>query len=211
MDKYDIVLDLVEHPDRYTPEQTAQVLSDPEVREIYNLLSRTASACKASEEVADAEVDAEWRRLKPRPRLRWYGSRAASIAVFALSSLVAVAIGVAVTVGVIKEEPKPAGEGQEQAVAAQQAAAIDDTAVAETDTVPSAAEPVLFEDAPLGDILEAVSAAYGVTVSYRTPDAAGLHLHYKLDPALQLSEIVEQLNTFERLNIRLDGETIIVD
>lgn len=145
MDKYDIVLDLVEHPDRYTPEQTAQVLSDPEVREIYNLLSRTASACKASEEVADAEVDAEWRRLKPRPRLRWYGSRAASIAVFALSSLVAVAIGVAVTVGVIKEEPKPAGEGQEQAVAAQQAAAIDDTAVAETDTVPSAAEPVLLK------------------------------------------------------------------
>ena len=90
MDKYDIVLDLVEHPDRYTPEQTAQVLSEPEVREICNLLSKTASACNASEDVADAEVDAEWRRLKPRPRLRWYGSRAASIAVFALSSLVAV-------------------------------------------------------------------------------------------------------------------------
>ena len=68
MDKYDIVLDLVEHPDRYTPEQTAQVLSEPEVREIYNLLSKTASACNASEDVADAEVDAEWRRLKPRPR-----------------------------------------------------------------------------------------------------------------------------------------------
>ena len=96
--------------------------------------------------------------------------------------LVAVAIGVAVTVGVIKEEPKPAEEGQEQAVAAQQAAAIDDTAVAEKDTVPSTAEPVLFEDAPLGDILEAVSAAYGVTVSYRTSEAAGLHLYYKLDP-----------------------------
>ena len=86
-----------------------------------------------------------------------------------------------------------------------------DTAVAEKDTVPSAAEPVLFEDALLGDILEAVSTAYGVTVSYRTSDAAGLHLYYKLDPSLPLSEIVEQLNTFEQLNIHLDGETIIVD
>ena len=111
MDKYDIVLDLVEHPDRYTPEQTAQVLSEPEVREIYNLLSKTASACNASEDVADAEVDAEWRRLKPRPRLRWYGSRAASIAVFALSSLVAVALCVAVAVGVGKEGAKPVGGG----------------------------------------------------------------------------------------------------
>ena len=171
----------------------------------------TASVGKAAADVDDGEGDAELSRLKPRPRLRWYGSRAASIAVFALSSLVAVAIGVAVTVGVIKEEPKPAEEGQEQAVAAQQAAAIDDTAVAEKDTVPSTAEPVLFEDAPLGDILEAVSAAYGVTVSYRTSEAAGLHLYYKLDPSLQLSEIVEQLNTFEQLNLRLDGETIIVD
>lgn len=50
-----------------------------------------------------------------------------------------------------------------------------------------------------------------MTVSYRTSEAAGLHLYYKLDPTLPLSEIVEQLNTFEQLNIRLDGETIIVD
>lgn len=40
MDKYDIVLDLIEHPAEYTPEKIEEMLSDPETREIYNLLCK---------------------------------------------------------------------------------------------------------------------------------------------------------------------------
>ena len=51
MDKYELVLDIVEHPEKYTSEQLAEIMSDPETREIYNLLCKTDSAIEANEEV----------------------------------------------------------------------------------------------------------------------------------------------------------------
>ena len=61
MDKYDIVLDLVEHPDKYLPERIAEILSDPEARKIYNLLCKAYSTLPSTE--AEVDVDAEWQRF----------------------------------------------------------------------------------------------------------------------------------------------------
>ena len=55
--KYDVVLDIIEHPENYTPEQLTEILSDSETREIYNLLCKTDSAIEAGREI---DVDAEW-------------------------------------------------------------------------------------------------------------------------------------------------------
>ena len=57
MDKYDLVLDIIEHPENYTSEQLAELLGEPEMREIYNLLCKTDSAIEASR---DIDVDVEW-------------------------------------------------------------------------------------------------------------------------------------------------------
>ena len=35
MDKYELVLDIIEHPDKYTSEQLQEIMSDPETRKIY--------------------------------------------------------------------------------------------------------------------------------------------------------------------------------
>ena len=45
--KYDLVFDLIEHPENYTSEQLAKILSDPETREFYRLLCLTDSAIEA--------------------------------------------------------------------------------------------------------------------------------------------------------------------
>ena len=58
MDKYELVLDIVEHPEKCTSGQLAEIMSDPETREIYNLLCKTESAIEANEEV-EVDVDAE--------------------------------------------------------------------------------------------------------------------------------------------------------
>lgn len=99
MDKYDIVLDLIEHPAKYTPERIAEILSDPEAREIYNLLCKADSTLESTD--AEVDVDAEWQKFsqchkKPKFQFLWSGSRAASIAAIAFTSLAAVAIGITV-------------------------------------------------------------------------------------------------------------------
>ena len=47
MDKYDLVLDIVEHPEKYTSEQLAEIMSDPDTKEGYNMLCKVDSAIEA--------------------------------------------------------------------------------------------------------------------------------------------------------------------
>lgn len=216
MDKYDTVLYLIEHPAKYSHEKIEEILSDPEAKDVYNLLCKTSSALAATDDKVD--IDAEWqtfsrRHHKPKARFLWSGNRAASIAAIALTSLAAVAIGI--TVAVKTFEPKP----QDIMVEAESSAAssvsnpkpIGNTQnEVEEDAVVSDS-PVLFEDASLEEILDHVADVHSVTVEYNSPETARLHLYYKFDPSISLTETVEQLNTFEQINIHINGKKILVD
>lgn len=210
--KYDIVLDIIEHPDNYTSGQLEDILSDPETREIYNLLCKTESAVKADNKI---DVDAEWERfskkyaMRPRRSFLWFGSRAASIAAVVGTSLVAVAAGIAVTVSVIDHKSEPLAE--EAMPATSVTTVTTDSLSAVNDTVRVVIEPMMFENETLENIMKGVSDAYGVEVKFNNKEAASLHLYYKLDPSLPLDEVVEQLNTFEQIDIKRNGNILNID
>lgn len=212
MDKYELVLDIVEHPEKYTSGQLAEIMSDQETREIYNLLCKTESAIEANEEV---DVDAEWENFSEKHTVRsrrtffWFGSRAASIAAIIGTSIVAVAAGIAVTVAVIDHKPDLITESIPTAPST--VAVSTDTVTAKNDTVKVSLTPIMFEDEPLEKIMKEVANAYGVEVKFYNKDAASLHLYYKFDPSLQLNEVVEQLNTFEQINIKKNDNTLTID
>lgn len=212
MDKYDLVLDIIEHPENYTSEQLAELLAEPETREIYNLLCKTDSAIEAYRTI---DVDAEWedfaqkRRHRPRLSYLWRGSRAASIAAIVGSSVVAVAAGIAVTVAVVTHKPEPVAK--EATVVSTGMPTATEAIVTPTDTARTASEPVMFENEPLEAIMKEVAAAYGVEVKFNNREVASLHLYYKLDTSLPLNEVVEQLNTFEQINIRQNGNILNID
>ena len=67
MDKYELVLDIIEHPENYTPERLTEIMSDPETREIYNILCKTDSAVAANKGV---DVDAEWDEFARKHNVR---------------------------------------------------------------------------------------------------------------------------------------------
>lgn len=64
---------------------------------------------------------------------------------------------------------------------------------------------------PLEEILSHVAEVHHVTVEYKRPETAQLHLYYKFNPTSPLQETVGQLNTFEQININISGKKIIVD
>lgn len=212
MDKYDLVLDIIEHPDKYSSEQLAEIMSEPETREIYNLLCKTESAIKDSEE---PDVSSEWekfsdsRLVRSRRVFSWFGNRAASIAAIVGSSIVAVAAGIAVTVSVIDHKSEPFAENT--AVAPSAVAIFTDTIATKCDTVNVYMTPVMFENEPLEKIMNEVAKTYRVEVKFKDENVASLHLYYKLDPSLTLNDVIEQLNTFEQINIRRNGNTLIID
>ena len=71
--------------------------------------------------------------------------------------------------------------------------------------------PVMFENEPLEKIMNEVAKTYRVEVKFKDENVASLHLYYKLDPSLTLNDVIEQLNTFEQINIRRNGNTLIID
>lgn len=212
MDKYELVLDVIEHPEKYTSGQLADIMSDSETREIYSLLCKAYSAIEADK---DIDVDAEWEDFSEKHPLRsrrlflGSGSRAASIAAIAGTSIVAVAAGIAVTVAVIDRRPDPIAENV--AVAPAVVALSTDTLTIKGDTVQVSLTPIMFENEPLEKIMKEVADTYGVEIKLNNKDAALLHLYYKFDPSLPLDEVVEQLNTFKQINIRQNGNILTID
>ena len=206
------MLDIIEHPDKYSSEQLAEIMSEPETREIYNLLCKTESAIKDSEE---PDVSSEWekfsdsRLVRSRRVFSWFGNRAASIAAIVGSSIVAVAAGIAVTVSVIDHKSEPFAENT--AVAPSAVAISTDTIATKCDTVNVYMTPVMFENEPLEKIMNEVAKTYRVEVKFKDENVASLHMYYKLDPSLTLNDVIEQLNTFEQINIRRNGNTLIID
>ena len=212
MDKYDLVLDLTEHPENYSDAQIAEIMADPEAKAIYDVLCRTASSAVADLTVTDDEVARQWEAFAREhpvaapPVRRWlFGSRAASIAVLILSSLVAVAVGVTVTVGFVRDKAPDAPPAE---VAAPVAA--DSIIVAADASDISTQEVVLFENRPVSDVLAVVGRLYGVTVRYDDPHTATLRLYFRLDTSLPLDDVIAQLCTFEQINISRNGQILTV-
>lgn len=211
--RYDMVLDIMEHPDKYTSMHLKEILSDPETRVIYNLLCKNDSAIESDKTV---DVDAEWEKFAQEHKIRkrhpfvWRGSRAASIAIIVCTSIVAIAAGIVITVAVKDRSQKPTVE--ETSNANHTSTAITDESVQESnDSISIVTEPVMFEDDAFEDIMKAISATYGVEFTFNDKEAAGLHLYYRLDPSLTIDEVISQLNTFEQINIRRNGNTLTID
>lgn len=60
-DNIDRLLDALEHPENYSDAEVEQLLTDPEAREVYDMLRKTADA---SAPVSDINLDDEWRRFE---------------------------------------------------------------------------------------------------------------------------------------------------
>ncbi|MDE6716669.1 MAG: DUF4974 domain-containing protein [Muribaculaceae bacterium] len=215
MDKYELVLDIIEHPDNYSLQELDTMLADPETRDIYRILCKTDSALELHKEI---DVEAEWtafskKRLFRRHRFMRRGSRAASIIAIVCTSIVAMAVGIAVTVSVTdKKTDSPSPEGAAVRPSASASGSPDTTMNIEATNIPYAeSSQIIFEDMPFSTIMDTVADVYGVEVRFNNEEAATLHLYYKLDLTLNLKEVVDQLNTFESINITQDHDTLIID
>ncbi len=216
MDKYELVLDMIEHPRNYSSQELEALLADPEIKKIYDILCKTNSAMEADKEV---DMDAEWEAFSKkasfmRRRFRIRGGRAASIVAIIFTSIVAMAVGVVVTVGITEHKSKPATakeEAGDSLVSVMKQAEASSAEIEVTKPQDIGQSQILFEDEPLSVIMEMIGPIYGVEVKFNNKDVETLHLYYKFDPSMNLEEVVEQLNTFESINITKEGKTLIID
>lgn len=216
-DNIDRLLDALEHPEKYSDADVEQLLANPEAREVYDMLRKTADA---SAPVPEINLDEEWRRFeakqpKRRPLIfRWLSFVASRNAAAVVTALVGALAVVAATIGVTHYFNANKEMAQTEQTEPLKQTAIADSTVAPTDTIPSETTPlpqiILFNGEDLERILADMAGYYGVTVKFNQDAAKSLLLYFEWDRSLPLNEVVEQLNNFEQIDITLTDKVLTV-
>jgi hypothetical protein len=208
MNKTDLLLQMMEQPQRYTAEEWQEILADDECRELYTLMSKTQSAidaARADEEVTDDMIDAEWQRLRSEKRetgsekYSFLKIAAMFVGILMLSGIAYAAIHIA--------SHNNAPEAQDKVITNSQPA-NSSSPFAEPDTIPL--QPKLYDNVPLGEIFEELSGYYNVKVVYQNEDAPRLRLFYQWKPEYTLEKVVEMLNNFDWIQIQAENDTLFI-
>ncbi len=212
-DNTDRLLEAVEYPERFSDDELDMLLKDPETSELYDAMTRYANLLT---DTSDPDLDAEWNRFSSEHRKRkdtWSGffiNRKAAAAVAA--AVVSFAV-VAATIGITKSlrradsstytiTEQPTVLEKASSKACEQEDSTEKTGVEEIK---------VFKDQTFEQIIKDISSFYGVTVSFNSSDSKNLRLYFKWDKTQPLSEVVDQLNSFEHIEIKVKDKVITVE
>ena len=232
--KWDMLLNLLEHPEKYSETQKDELLGDEEVNELYQQLVETRQSLdfgKSKEEMKMPSIDAEWEKLKEEMQQKeemsqnaetqqtakllplWSPMRkvAAVAAVLVVSGITFAAIHL------VTRSHQPSDNSNTelvssrkdsiQLVSAPQKSNIEEKA----DSASLAQLPLVYENAELQNILTPIAEHFHLQVTYQNESARHIRLFLQLEKNMSLDDIIELMNHFEKVNIRHEGQTLIVE
>ena len=237
--KWDMLLDLLEHPEKYSETQKDELLGDEEVNELYQQLVETRQSldfAKSKEEMKMPSIDAEWEKLKDEMKLKekqlkeemnqnaetqqtaklfplWSPMRkvAAVAAVLVVSGITFAAIHLAT------RSHQPSDKNNTELVASRKDSVLQVSAPQKSnieekaDSASLAQLPLVYENAELQNILTPIAGHFHLQVTYQNESARHIRLFLQLEKNMNLDDIIELMNHFEKVNIRHEGQTLIVE
>ena len=226
--KWDLLLDLLEHPEKYSETQKDELLGDEEVNELYQLQVETRQSldfAKSKEKMKMPSIDAEWEKLKDETKQNaetqqtakqlplWSPMRkvAAVAAVLVVSGITFAAIHLVTRSHQASDkhntELVASRKDSIQQVSAPQKSNIEE----KTDSASLAQLPLVYENAELQNILTPIAGHFHLQVTYQNESARHIRLFLQLEKNMSLDDIIELMNHFEKVNIRHEGQTLIVE
>lgn len=232
--KWDMLLDLLEHPEKYSETQKDELLGDEEVNELYQQLVETRQSldfAMSKEKMKMPSIDAEWEKLKEEKQQKEEMSQNAetqqTAKLFSLWSpmrKVAAVAAVLVVSGItfaaihlVTRSHQPSDNSNTELVASQkdsiqQVSAPQKSNIEEkTDSASLAQLPLVYENAELQNILTPIAGHFHLQVTYQNESARHIRLFLQLEKNMSLDDIIELMNHFEKVNIRYEGQTLIVE
>ena len=99
------------------------------------------------------------------------------------------------------DQPVAVDNTQPLTINAQQSASADSTII----------QPVVFENAELGRILQEIASFYQCEVVYKKEKTKRVRLFFTWDKKQSLDQVVETFNKFERFHIAKENQKLIVE
>ena len=199
--KWDMLLELLEHPERYSETQKAELLGDEEMNEIYQQMVETRQNLKDEKQNSTKAVS-PWSPMR---------KVAAVAAVLVVSGFAFAAIHL------VTHSQQSSEKNDTELVAsddnsAQQVPAPQKTYTEEkTDTASIAKLPLVYENAELQNILTPIAKHFHLKVTYQNESVRHIRLFLQLREDMSIDDIITLMNHFEKVNIRREGQTLIVE
>ena len=189
-DKIEQMLRAMEHPEEFTDEELETLFQDQEVRDCYEAALKAEQAFAARRQQPEQQTKV----VAMSPRL-WFRVAAAFIGLVMLSSIVyAIIIGTSA-----KTSPKEQVMNQPTKSLTEQVVSLP------ADTT------LTFENTELDSIVNRIAGHYHVDVDFRNVTASHLRLYTKWSPSEPLEQVVERLNAFEKVDIKIENHTLTIE
>ena len=204
------LLKMTERPQDYTDEELQRLMSDPEMREYYELMvsAEAGFALRKEKNHGDRSRDSAGQNHGPvpmiLPMILSLGNRFMRIAAMFIGVLMLSGIAFAAYRLVAGGDSESPTQEVRTANPTQQAGTLQ-----QAQTNPNSIRT--FENAELQQILQELSDFYHVSVEYRNEQSRHIRLYTKWDTAAPLQQIIELLNGFEKVSVRLIDNQIIAE
>lgn len=215
MDKFEKILDIIDHQEKYSDEEIREILQDEECRKLYQTMVEVDSALENPSPIIN--IDEEWEKFSQEHQLQEEASHpitswrklAASIAGFVLISCIAFA-AIHTYIKRSQEPIQITADTHPEVIksdSAKQVAAKDSL------THPKPEKPAIhktFENVAFEQMISEIASYYDLQVKFENNEDKTLRLYYEWNSHSSIENIVKELNQFENVNIELQQNELIV-
>ena len=224
MDKFEKILDIIDHQEKYSDEEIREILQDEECRKLYQTMVEVDSALESPSPIIN--VDEEWEKFCQKHQLQEEATQnaaqeaashpitswrklAASIAGFVLISGIAFA-AIHTYIKRSQETTQVTADTHPEVIksdSAKQVAAKDSL------THPKPEKPAIhktFENVAFEQMISEIASYYDLQVKFENNEDKTLRLYYEWNSHSSIENIVKELNQFENVNIELQQNELIV-
>lgn len=224
MDKFEKILDIIDHQEKYSDEEIREILQDEECRKLYQTMMEVDSALENSSPIIN--VDEEWEKFSQEHQLQEEATqnaaqKAASHPITSWRKLAASIAGFVLISGIafaaihtfIKRSQEPT-----QVTADTHPEVIKSDSVklvAENDSLthPKPEKPAIhkiFENVAFEKMISEIASYYDLQVKFENNEDKTLRLYYEWNSHSSIENIVKELNQFENVNIELQQNELII-
>lgn len=215
MEKQDILLKMMEQPEKYSDQQWQEILDDPDCRRLYDMISLTGSvvAAKAStDRLTDDDIFLEWEKLEMLHKAKTVHLRRWKVAAVIMAVVCFTGLAVAAVtnhwLSPKQEQPKVEQKVVENKEVSSMTALSSDTAKT---AKPDLRQPKTFVNVSLQDILTELSAYYHVELVWKNEQAKQLRLYFEWNPQDDIDKIANKLNNFQSIQLSVENGKLIVE
>nr|WP_295291016.1 DUF4974 domain-containing protein [uncultured Prevotella sp.] len=223
MDKFEKILDIIDHQEKYSDEEIREILQDEECRKLYQTMMEVDSALVNPSPIVN--IDEEWDKFSQEHHLQeeshpivqeaashpitsWH-KLAASIAGFVLISGIAFA-AIHTYIKRCQEPTQITADAHPKTIKSDSAKQVTEKDSLTHPKPEKLAIHKTFENVAFEKMISEIASYYDLQVKFENNEDKTLRLYYEWDSHSSIENIVKELNQFENVNIELQQNELIV-